>query len=279
MCDSSRGFVAILTGRFCHGLGGVRDIADEAEPITGADHLGAEIGETLMRDRAGLEVADVVRRVMHELHMPDAAPMRLLQPFEFALEEVEPLDIGDNRRLSRLVRRFEIGGVQRAAHAMVGDQRVDPGEAIEVVAVELARLRGASCGKHPCGAAAEHGPVRHVGEAGDGERSCPHRVGEIAARRRLRDDPGVAAVAMDIDGNGVAQDGERRRCGLGGPRRLRRTARPGLAGKHRPDRGRRRARHPGLGRNEAAVTAAIHGVLLPTPVNPAGRYRPILPNR
>jgi hypothetical protein len=59
----------------------------------------------------------------------------LLEPFEFHVEEVEPLDIGDNRRLSRLVSRFEIGGAQRAAHTMMGNQLVHPGEAIEVVTV------------------------------------------------------------------------------------------------------------------------------------------------
>jgi hypothetical protein len=42
-------------------------------------------------------------------------------------------------------------------------------------------------------------------------------------------------MAVDIDRNGVAQDGERGRCGLGGPRRFRRTARPNLAGEHRRD--------------------------------------------
>lgn len=43
-----------------------------------------------MGDGAGLEVADVVGCVVHELQVPDAAPMRFLQPLEFAVEEVEP---------------------------------------------------------------------------------------------------------------------------------------------------------------------------------------------
>ena len=54
--------------------------------------------------------------------MPDAAPMRLLQPFKLHFEEVESLHVGDDRRLSRLVRRFEIGGAERAARAVTGDQ-------------------------------------------------------------------------------------------------------------------------------------------------------------
>ena len=46
--------------------------------------------------------------------------MRLFQPFEFPLEKIETLDIGDDRRLSRPVRRFEIRGIQRAAHIVTG---------------------------------------------------------------------------------------------------------------------------------------------------------------
>ena len=177
-----------------------------------------------MRDRTSLEIAEVVGRVVHQLHMPDAAPMRRLQPFKLHFEEVEPLHIGDDRRLARLARRFEIGGAQRTARAVTGDQIVHPGEAVDVVAVELAWFRRADRGQRAFGSAAEHGPVRHVGQAGHRQRSRPHRVGEIVARRHLRDDPGFAAVAMDIDRDGVAQDGECGRGGLGGPRRFRRTA-------------------------------------------------------
>jgi len=80
-----------------------------------------------MGDCPGLEIADLVRRVMHELHMADTPPMRLLEAFEFPFEKVEALDICDNRRLSRPVRRFEIGGIQRAAHPVTRDQLVHPG--------------------------------------------------------------------------------------------------------------------------------------------------------
>jgi hypothetical protein len=45
--------------------------------------------------------------------MQDAALMRLLQPVELLVEEVEPLDFGDDRRLSSLVRRFEVGSDAR----------------------------------------------------------------------------------------------------------------------------------------------------------------------
>jgi len=261
VCDKQQRLCRDLDRLLGHVLGRVRDIADKAEPITCADHFGSEFSETLMGDRTGLEIADVVRRVMHELHMPDAPPMRLLEPFEFPLEKIETLHIGDNRRLSRLVRRFEIGGVQRAAHTMTGDQLVHPGEAVEVVPVKLARCRRSHHSEGPFRAAAEHRPVRHVGQAGDRQRSGAHRVREIAARRRLRRDAGAAAMAMDVDRNRVAQDAERGRCGLGASRRLRRAARPSIAGECRPDRDQRCVPHPGLGRRELAVTATIHGFL------------------
>jgi hypothetical protein len=61
-------------------LGGVRDIADKAEPVTGADHFGAELGETMMGDGTRLEIADVVRRVMDQLHVPDATSAGLSWP-------------------------------------------------------------------------------------------------------------------------------------------------------------------------------------------------------
>jgi len=193
--------------------------------------------------------------------MADAPPMRLLEALEFALEKIEPLHIGDNRRLSRLVRRLEIRGIQRATHTMIGDQLIQPGEPVEVIPVELAGCRLANCGEPALGAAFEYGPIRHVRQASDRQRSAAHRFCEIAARRRLRRDAGAAAMAMDIDGNGVAQDGKCRRRGLGGLRRCRRTARPSAAGEHRADRDGRGIPHPGLGCSYMAVTATIHGIL------------------
>src|SRR5262249_46167875 len=125
----------------------------------------------------------------------------------------------------------------------------------------LARRRRASCGETALGAAREHGPVRDVGQTSDRQRSRPHRAGNIAARPRLRCDAGAAAMAMDIDRNGVAQHGEGRRCVLGGLARLRGTARPAATGEHRPDRDKRCAPHRGLGWRDVAMTATIHGIL------------------
>jgi len=122
-----------------------------------------------------------------------------------------------------------------------------------VVAVKLTRCRRSNCGETALGAACEHGPVWHVGEARDRQRPRPHCVCDIAARRRLRCDAGAAAVAVDIDRNATPQDGERHRRGLGGLRGCRRTVRSNLAGEHRPDRDQRRAPHPGLGCDDGAM--------------------------
>ena len=70
-----------------------------------------------MHDGAGLEIANVVRRVMHELQVPDAALMRFLKSFEFGLQKVEPFHVSDDRGLSRFVGGFEIGRGKRAAQA------------------------------------------------------------------------------------------------------------------------------------------------------------------
>src|SRR5690348_8289932 len=66
---------------------------------------------------------------------------------------------GKPSRRSRPVRRFEIGGIQRATHPVTGDQLVHPGEAIEVVAVKLTWCRRSNCRETALGAACEHGPV------------------------------------------------------------------------------------------------------------------------
>ena len=67
MCDSSKGFVATLTALLHHGPGRVRDVADKPQSVTRADHLGAECAEPLVRDDAGLKIADVVWCVVHAL--------------------------------------------------------------------------------------------------------------------------------------------------------------------------------------------------------------------
>src|SRR6478672_9912550 len=138
-----------------------------------------------MRDDAGLEIADVVRCVVYELNVPDAALVRLLEPLELSLEEVESLDIADDRGLAGGVRGFEIGRRKRAAQAMTGDRLIRPIEALEMVLVELARIRLAQRPEHPIRVPAENGTIRHVCEAGDRQRSSAHALCEIAIGRRL----------------------------------------------------------------------------------------------
>ena len=62
-----------------------------------------------MRHRARLKISDVVRRVVHELRVPDAALVRLLEPLEFHLEEVESFDVHYDGRLPGGMRCLEIG--------------------------------------------------------------------------------------------------------------------------------------------------------------------------
>jgi hypothetical protein len=148
VCDSSRGFVADPDRLRHRVLGRVRDVADETEAVTGVDYLGAEWGEPVVRDHAGLEIADVVGRVVHELQVPDATLMRFLEPFELGLQKVQPFHVGDDRGLSRLMGGFEIGSAKGAAQAMIGDHPIHPSEALEMVAIELARLGCAHRGQN-----------------------------------------------------------------------------------------------------------------------------------
>jgi hypothetical protein len=119
--------------------------------------------------------------------------MRLLEAFEFPFEKVEALDICDNRRLSRPMRRFEIGGIQRAAHPVTRDQLVHPGQAIEVVAVKLTRCRRSNCSETALGAACEHG-ARSSGDHAIGSQLVDFGIG-IARFAQYR-----LAVLADIGG-------------------------------------------------------------------------------
>ena len=210
-------------------------IAYEAQTVTRADHFGPERGEPLVHDGAGLEVADVVGRVVHELDVPDAALMRFLEPFELHLEKVEPFHVGDDRGLTRLMGRFEIGGGKRAAQAMFGDHLIHPCEALEMVPIELARLGGAHRGQDALRIPAQDRAVGHVGQACDSKRSRPHSVREIVVWRCFRRDPGLAAMRMNIDGDGFTQHSERIRGGLGRLGGCCRAALSNLAGEHRVD--------------------------------------------
>jgi hypothetical protein len=205
-------------------------------PVARADHLGAERGQSLMRDDAGLEVADVVGRVVHELNVPDAALMRLLEPLELSLQEIESFHVTHDRGLSRCMRGLQISGRKRAAQAMVGDHLIRPVEAPKMIIVELARLRRTQRGKHPGRIPPENGTVRHVCEARDRQRSRPHAVCEAVIGRRLRRYSGCSAMGMDIDRDGFAQHVERGGGGFGRLGGRGRTPRSHAAAEHRANR-------------------------------------------
>src|SRR5271169_2038114 len=101
-----------------HVLGRVRDVADKTELVTRTDHFSAARGEPLMHNGPGLEIADLVRRVVYELYVPDAALMRFLEPLELSVDEVEPLHVGHDCGFPRSVRRLEIGGGKGTTHTM-----------------------------------------------------------------------------------------------------------------------------------------------------------------
>jgi len=121
-------------------LGRMRDVAYDTEPVTCLDRLGAKGSEPFVGHCAGLEVANVVRRIVHELSVPHTALLRLLEAFELHLEEVEPFDVHHDGRLPRFVRRLQIGGGKRTAQTVGGDHLIHPSEAFEMVPIELARL-------------------------------------------------------------------------------------------------------------------------------------------
>jgi hypothetical protein len=184
---------------------------------------------------ARLKISNVVRCVVHELRVPDAALVRLLKALELHLEEVEPFHVGHDRRLPCLMRGFEFVRGHGAAHAMIGDHLVHPGEALEMVPIELSRLGGAHRSQNALRIPAEDRAVGHIGEACDGERSRPHGVREIVVRRRCRRDPRLTAMRMNVDGDRFAQHSERSSGCIGHLGGGCRTTRSNLAGEHRID--------------------------------------------
>src|SRR5436305_849198 len=101
-----QGFRRDLRRLFDRVLSRVRDIADHSELVTSPDRLCTEGGKPVMGNRAGLKVSDVVWRIVYELSMPDSPLVRFLKPLELRLEEIEPLYIRNNGRLSGGMRRL-----------------------------------------------------------------------------------------------------------------------------------------------------------------------------
>jgi hypothetical protein len=74
------------------------------------------------------------------------------------------------------VRRLDLGRTQGAPHAVIGHQIIHPGQAFEVMAVELAGHRSAQRRQHTRSIPAEDWAVRHVGEAGHSQRPLAHML-------------------------------------------------------------------------------------------------------
>jgi hypothetical protein len=190
-----------------HGVGGgVRDVHHHAELATGADHVGAEGCQSVVDDGAGLEVAEVVRRVVDELHRADTARVGLLQPLELLLEEVEPLDVDNDGRLAGGVGGLDVRYGEGAADAVLGHQLVRPGEPIEMVRPELPGRWHARGDGHVLSVAAEDGRVRDVGEAEHRDPARAHAPRDlIAGAGGARRDAVGPGVRMDVHRDVVAQ--------------------------------------------------------------------------
>ena len=242
--------------RLFHGrLGGVGDVDDDAEAVARANDVRTERRQSVVSHRAGLKVADVVRRVVHELHRAHAATVRFLQTLELLLQEVESLDVDDDRRLAGRVCGTQIADGQRAAHAMLADELVYPVETIEVVGIEESGLRRAERDEHVLRVPTEDGTVRHIGKTQNGDVAGVHLPPELGARARgARCDSVGTAVGVNVDRDVLAQQ----RGGAGkrilGDARLRARAR--AAGEHRTERAAHGRPHPVATADR--VTAALH---------------------
>jgi len=118
----------------------------------------------MMGDDAGLEVADVVGSIVHELDVPDAALMRLFQSLEFSFKKIQSFDVAHDRRLSGRMRRFEIGGRKRPPQAVMRHHLIHPGKTLQVIPIELARFRRPQRGQYSGRVPAKNGSIRHIGE-------------------------------------------------------------------------------------------------------------------
>jgi len=153
---------------------------------------------------------------MHELHVPDAALVRFFQPFELPVEEIKPLYVSHDRRLSHFVRRLQIGRGKGAPQAVMSNHLIHPGKTLQMV--KFTRLRRAQGGEHTLGIARQYGAVRHV-EVRHATASDPDCIAlaKVVAWRRLGGDPRFAAMTVDIDGDALPEQVERTRGGLGRP--------------------------------------------------------------
>ena len=108
----------------------MRHVADESESMACANYLRPKWGKPVMSNGAGLEIADVVGRVVHKLDMPDPTPMRFLKPFQLPLKKIQPFNVSHEGRVARGMCGLQIRCRKRAAQPMVSDQLIYPIKAV-----------------------------------------------------------------------------------------------------------------------------------------------------
>jgi hypothetical protein len=147
----------------------MRYVADKSEPMACTNHLSAESSEPVMRDHAGLEIANIVWGVVHELDVPDAALVRFLEPLELPLKKIQSFNVAHYGRSARCVRGFQIRRRKRAPQPMMSDHLIYPIKAAQMILIELARLRGAQRCQDPGRIPSQDRTVRNIRKASDGQ--------------------------------------------------------------------------------------------------------------
>ena len=73
--DDIRGALDEIVGTVC-------GIDDDPEPVAGADHLGAKVGQSAMHRRCGLDVTKIIDTVMSQLEVAQViGRVCLVDPF------------------------------------------------------------------------------------------------------------------------------------------------------------------------------------------------------
>ena len=92
-------------------------IDQHAQPIHLTDDVAAERREAVVHRRLGLDVAELVDPIVHELNRSHPAVVRPLHVLETRFKKIAALDGHDRHTLARRRRRGEIAAAQHATHA------------------------------------------------------------------------------------------------------------------------------------------------------------------
>ncbi len=105
----------------------MREIDKDAEPVALGDDLLAEIRESLVLGLLGLEVADRIAGIVHELNNSDAGIIGSLELADTVIEEGRALD-GEHHVRIALERRVDVVRAERSLEFLLGDMRLDTSE-------------------------------------------------------------------------------------------------------------------------------------------------------